>query len=772
MLIKSEASRRNARPNILLSREVPDGERDEQDTPEALAHAERMGAIQALGQALVTKRQEAVDHRNNIGIQLDWQEDDDYYDARDRANPEGETNVGKPISPDGGSITSDQSNRRPQRSTVFVPITRPYVDAAHARVSDMLLPNDDAPWSIRPTPVQDEMAAIGGGMQPIAAAATGAAQMPGPGFEQQAADPNAPAPAMPLGVASTTKTEEELAAEEATKIIEDWMIECQWHAEVRKVIESAARIGTGVLKGPIPEYRTFSKVERDPITGATMIVRGRKMVPVSRCVRAQNCYPDPAAGDDIQKGSFHFEYDQIGERSIRNLLDDETYIREALISVLREGPNKAYADDNGSPEDQEAVRLGSMYPVWYFYGDVTRKDLEAAGVPAEEFSDEQDDESFSIPALITMFNDTVVKAAINPVENGGFPYDYFPWQRRSGMPWGRGVARQVRTPQRMLNAAVRSMMDNAGLTSGPLFGIRKEWIEPLTGSWNLTPRMGFAMTAKAPPTAKIQDALTFVNVQSNINELDLLVMKALKFAEDATGLPMLMQGQQGSAPDTVGGMTILNNNGSTVLRRLARNFDDFVTERHIRRYYEYLLNDPQVPDRVKRDFQIDARGSTALVERDLQNQALNQLTPLLLQSPRVDKDKLAEQLLKANRLDPKSILYDDAAYERIKQQPPPPPLPLLVQQERNKGAQELAAAKLDHEDRMRSADREQEHEQWLGELAAKLQISTDTLKKGLTETSAKLNTQVMLSNTQRAHEMLKPPTEPSGRAPDGKSFQR
>jgi hypothetical protein len=34
--------------------------------------------------------------------------------------------------------------------------------------------------------------------------------------------------------------------------IYDWMVECQHAAEMRKVIDDAARIGVGVLKGPIP----------------------------------------------------------------------------------------------------------------------------------------------------------------------------------------------------------------------------------------------------------------------------------------------------------------------------------------------------------------------------------------------------------------------------------------------------------------------------------------------------------------------------------------
>lgn len=771
MLMQPDTSRRKFGANIILSttQEGEGRDTDLEASPEELAQQERMGMVQALGQALITKRKEAMEHRANLGIELDWQEDDEYYDAKDRANPEGETNVGKPVSPDGGPLGNINARNSPARSTVFVPITRPYVDAAHARVSDMLLPNDDAPWSLKATPVQDALEGVSP-MTPVAAAV--GAQPPGPGFAPPPGTPpgmEAPQPPMPAGVAKNNKLPEELAAEEATKIITDWMIECQWHAEVRKMIEAGARIGTGVLKGPVATLRTVQKTERDPLTGGRKRVRKTIVAPASFNVQAKNCFPAPDCGEDIQKGSYHWEYDQIGARALAKLREDETYIPELIEQVLKEGPNKAYQDSPGDDAD-EAIRLGAMFPIWYFYGDVGREELVAAGVPEEEFPDNGN--WVTVPAVITMANDTVIKAALNPLPDGGFPYDYFPWQRRTGMPWGRGVARQMRTPQRMLNAAVRSMMDNAGLTSGPLVALRRGWIEPVDGQWTITPRKFFFITEKAPANAKLEDCISFANIQSNLQEMELLTNKALKFAEDATGLPMLMQGQQGSAPDTVGGMTILNNNGSTVLRRLARNFDDFVTERHIRRYYQWLLDDPNVPESAKEDFQIDARGSTALVERDLQNQSLNQLAPILMQSRAVDPDKLAEQLSKANRIDWKTIARSDEELEQIKNAPPPADPRIEAVKLREQATTERETMKLQHTSQEKAADREQQHEEYLGELAAKLQTSTDALKAAMAQTAQKLNVQVQLSEADRAQAAITPPTEPAGRAPNGKGFTK
>jgi len=145
-----------------------------------------------------------------------------------------------------------------------------------------------------------------------------------------------------------------------------------------------------------------------------------------------------------------------------------------------------------------------------------------------------------------------------------------------------------------------------------------------------------------------------------------IIQLGLNFAEHVTGMPLLLQGQMGKAPDTLGGMQMLNNNASSTLRRLARFFDDRITEPHVRRYYVWLLLDPNVPNDEKGDYMTDARGSSALVERDLQNQAVMQMGNIVL-DPRFGKDpkKWMDEYLKANRLDPKRFDYEDEDWQKI-----------------------------------------------------------------------------------------------------------
>jgi hypothetical protein len=60
----------------------------------------------------------------------------------------------------------------------------------------------------------------------------------------------------------------------------------------------------------------------------------------------------------------------------------------------------------------------------------------------------------------------VVRATINPLDSGSFPYHSVPWQRRAGHWAGIGVGEQIRMPQKMINAATRAMLNNAGKSSG------------------------------------------------------------------------------------------------------------------------------------------------------------------------------------------------------------------------------------------------------------------------------------------------------------------
>jgi hypothetical protein len=628
---------------------------------EQKAYEQRIDRLQSLSAVLVKKRDEAIEARQLSGIEEDWREDEDHYEGIDDANRDLYRNRGKPLSPEGGS---DKDKEQVVRSRIFMNITRSYVDAAAAKVADMLLPTDDQNWGIEPTPIptltknkksNDPLIAPNG--QPVMSS-------------DDAGNPKQ----MTVGEHAEQIIEvARVAAKAAETRIDDWLKESRFNHETRKVIESCARLGTGVIKGPYPVAREHGTISKEG--GLTSIVRKMELFPESSNIDCWDLYPDPSCGNNIHNGSYIFEKGRLTKRGLEDLKQDTSYIAEMIDICIAEGPQKKNLEERDAERQSLNLDNKSQYDIWYYTGFISPEDMEAAGCPCGERKE-------SIPATVMMINDRVVKAAVNPLDSGAFPYDVMNWQERDGYWAGIGVSRQIRTPQRMLNAAVRNIMDNAGLMSGPQIVMKRGIIEPADGVWQITPRKLWYMLEDA--VGKVEDAFAAVNIPAMQDQLFNIVQFAIKMAEDVTGLPMLLQGQQGKAPETVGGMQMLNNNASTVMRRIARTYDDKVTEPHISRYYEWLLLDPEVPESEKGDYKIVAKGSSALVERDIQNQTIAQMGTMVVNPTfGINPQKWIAEYFKSQRLNPALFMYTEDELKAMQEQaaanPPQDPRQITAQ---------------------------------------------------------------------------------------------
>lgn len=574
---------------------------------------------------LLSKRREAISGRAGSGIEEEWTEDEEHYQGIDDANRSFQNANQLYRSRKAAIIGGQPKQQGPARSVVFLNITRPYTDAASARVADMLLPTDDRAWEIKPTPLPR----LSGPQLTMLAQAMGATD-PAAVHEQMAAQ------------AGQAKE----AAERMQQAIEDPLVESNWHGEVRQVIEDSARIGSGVLKGPFPITRTARMTRKDPATGMTEFIKVDEIKPGSKRIDVWNFFPDPSCGENIHNGSYTWEREHIGRRQIKEMAADPSYETAELLAALREGPAR-------TREGTEAVyRPGEdEFEMWIFYGHCAREHLARLGVEMEEGDEDR------VPTMAVMINDRLVKVVLSPQDDGEFPYDVLAWQRRPGMPWGVGISRQIRTAQRMLNGSARAMMDNAGLSASPQIVIGNG-ISPQDGNYALRP--GKVWRAEADADASdVRAAFNAFVVPSVQAPLMNIINFALKMAEDTTGMPAMLQGIRGDAPNTLGGMQMQNNNATSVLRRLAKRFDDYMTRPHIQRYFDWMMTYSD-DESIKGDFQIDVRASSALVERDAQQQFLMTLLQVSANPIyELDPAKLAAELCKGQRLDPTNFQYTD-----------------------------------------------------------------------------------------------------------------
>jgi hypothetical protein len=643
-----------------------------------LTAEEKQALLDTLGQSIAEKRDEAVQARKNSGIEDIWMDAEEAYLGIDDSNRGdfAKAKWAKPTSRE-GAVTTDSRPRSDSKSTAFVRLTSRYVDAGTAKLGEILLPVNGKPFAFEPTPIPEliermkdstpivdpmtgqpalrparpeELPAGAAGGNPDPAAALVDAEAAG---GQQ----------MMVPVTVKDQAEEVMnrakeAAKKAEKRIYDWMVECKYAHEMRKVIHDSARIGVGVLKAPFAEPRTKKSVRKGEAGVELQILT--KICPSAKWVDPWNLFPDPSCGENIHDGDYILERDFLSQRRLRDLKKHKGYIASQIDKVIKQGPGKC--NENGeAPHEQKGAK--NRFEVWYYYGMLNREQLQLAGCPG---LDKLPADKQEIYAIVTLVNDSVIRAIINPLESGAFPYHVMPWTRRAGHWAGVGVAEQVFMPQRMVNAATRAMLNNAGKSAGSIIVMDQGSIIPADGSNTLTPDKIFY---KLPDDVidDVRKVFQVFQVPNITPQMMDIINYAFRLAEESSNIPLITQGQTGpTTPDTLGATQLQNNNANTLLRTIGYAFDDHITEPVVQAFYEWLLLDPSVPDEEKGDFDINAHGSIALVEQAIQDQFIQQMGEMVMNPAfGVNPKKWFGKLMTAKRLDARDVQYTEDEQKRI-----------------------------------------------------------------------------------------------------------
>jgi hypothetical protein len=732
---------------------------------------EKFERLTALGVEIAKLRDEAVKARKESGIESIWAACEDAYLGIDDSNRHefADAKWSKSRSID-GPVSTNNINTDSTRSTAFVRLTSRYVDFASSKLCEIALPIDDKAFSFEPTPVPE---LVNNAEEETVVQVQGQDGQP---VQMAAKD----VVAQIVGTATD-------AAKKAEKRIWDWMIECRHTAEMSKVIHDSARIGVGILKGPVPDKSKSQAITRKE--GAIELTISEKTVPTTKWCDPWNIFPDASCGEDIRDGDHIFERFYLAPKRLREQAKRKGWLKDKIEQVLKEGPGKMFED--GNPNEDKLKR--KRFEVWKFYGLLTRENAESADVELLEGVDE-------CYAIITLVNDSVVQCILNPLDSGEFPYYAFSWSRRAGHWAGVGVAEQVSMPQRMCNASTRALLENAGISAGVQIILDDGLVTPADGVWAITRNKIWKKNADSV-IDDVRKAFHIFEIPNIGAQIMPIIEYAMRLAEEHSSIPLVSQGQysQNASPQTYGQAELQNSNALTFLRGRGSMLDDAITEPLVLRFYEWLLLDPDVPIEEKGDFKINAHGTSALIEKAIQEvtitQALNlSLNPAFGAVP----EKVYAMWLKTKRIDPRDVQMTKEE-KAAAQQAPQPKAPQI------EAAEIRAQAELQKEEmrtnatveRMRiDMDRDTQYAQELRErttsdrelriqemrdrkelalleYANRNQISLDTLKVQMAQTAMKLRTtKELASMSASAKSMPTPPVEPPGRAPAGESFQK
>ncbi len=604
--------------------------------------------------------------------------------------------------------------------SLFLNITKPKTHAFSARVMDMVLPTDEKNWGIEPTPVPEiagldatgdkqAMAPAGGAMgqdgtampdqgtpdvapdqmNPAAPGPTGVApQAPG-----QPMTPGAPAgapaqnpdgtmapvstpeghPVLEKDIVKAVMDEAKARSEKMEAEIDDQLTEAKYNAHQRKAIEQMSKLGAGILMGPVitDEWRVQWKPEKDPNTDKN--VWKRKMVPNTdkragvQFVDCWNFYPDMSANDPSE-WEFAFVQYLINASTMRKYAKRYNFMEEQVRQVL----------EGTAPFNVRALRwmnelqamsethniVDNRYRLLRYYGELQYDDLKAAGLDPEGMGLSEDDH---LCGVVWLCNGTVLKVSLNPLDSYEMPFSVAYCDKDEASPFGVGIPRLMRGEQESVNAAWRMKHDNAGLSVCPQTVIKLNAVTPADGDYHMKPKKVWYV---GDDVQNVNDVFAQFSIDSHQEELDNILQLGIRFADDVTQLPLLMQGDQ--APhitQTAQGMSLLYNASTVVLRRTVKFYDDFMTEPMITRFFEWNMQfNPR--DDIKGDFRCVALGSSTLLDKEQQGQALDVAMQLAMQptwQPFIDLKKLVKQAMKIKRIQD-VILPDDKIEENLKAQ--------------------------------------------------------------------------------------------------------
>ena len=740
---------------------------DTSEEEAASQKARELKIIQDLAASLVVKRNTAVTARASCGIEQIWREDELAFEGMDESYLRT-----RMIDYATQTAPARQSNKGPKRSQVIINIVRPKCETAEGRFSDIQLPTDGKNWGLLVTPKPE----VVDGMKDER-----------PAVMKQTGEPVLGPNGQPVPIKAIAKSEKEVAEDKMSKmetVIDDQLTECSWNGECRKVIQSSVRLGTGVVKGPmiVKDIKKTWVKQSDGRTNIRVLQVIEDQRPASRSVDPWDVFPDPECRDEIKRAAYLWERRTITPRELRALAGIDGYLSDQIEEVLREEPTRLIV---ATPKENEyLVRYnvgikGSSYELWEYNGDVNKTDLEAMGCDCSQglFP--------AISASVVMVNDRPIKAALNPLDTGDLPYDFFCWTKRAGVPWGIGVARELMWPQRVLIAAWRAMMDNAGDSAGANLVIGGS-VEPMDGRWEVT---GKKLWKSTDENTRIDQQFGQFQILNNQTELQNIIELALRFADMESQLPMLFTGEKGELPETLGATNIMVDSSNVALRTRVKLWDDAITRPHITRYYDWNMQYNE-DDSIKGDYKVDPRGTSALLEKDQQAEEIKNVITLRQDpelSDMIDWHKTMRKLGQARKID---LLPEDKIAEREeerKKQPAPidPALQVVhvrAQGELQKAQMVQAADMAELEFKAEQAELDRQHQVQLRlidrdikamELSQTSGIALNKIKAELTIVAQKLKTQIEMSrdkNLKPSPQLTEPIVEPPPKAGVGYAF--
>jgi hypothetical protein len=521
-------------------------------------------------------------------------------------------------------------------SNVYMMLTDEKCTATESWLEDILLPPDDKPWMIAPTPVPDLPGHI---LQQIQMKVQEQAQL---FYIRHGIHPSEQDMAVVMQeiVGKTYSEMCKKARKEAERIeqeINDILQEALWHHALKEFLYYFVTFPVAYMKGPVLRKKPVLKWGPGGPEAMESVVKEYE-VP-----SPMDIYPSPGARN-IDDG-YLIERHILTRSDLYALIGTNGYDDDAIREVLRRrgsGGVKSswlWVEDNSRDilegRHRKEIDPEDRIDALQFWGSVSgEKLMEWGGWPEQDWVNLDPERNYETE--VWLIDDLVIKATINPDPLGRKPYFKASFRELYGQFYGKALPEVIRDSQLICNAAARNLVDNMAIASGPQVGVDASVMPAgedytMIYPWRVWP---FDLQ-KNSLNQRQRDPVWFFQPQSLANELMAVYEKFSMEADTKSGIPRYSYGHKetGGPISTATGFSMMMNNAARGIKKVVRNIDFGVISPSILRLYTWLmLYDEEFRAQHEGDINIIARGSSALVVKEQEQMRLLELLQIVINS--------------------------------------------------------------------------------------------------------------------------------------------
>ena len=604
-----------------------------------------------------------------------------YYSSRDARRPtenkwiDAYRSYRGEYTPEERARISQAQSRNPGASDIYVKVAKTKTLAAYGQITEILFSDNKFPIGVEPTPDPQgiaENAYIEPDMGMPSAEGQDVYGYSGDGKEIEAGATHRSllggllskyskyltGKKVTEGISPDPKTLPQLhpadeAAKNLEKVILDQLSEGGCETELRNMALECTMLGTGILKGPFSYEETIDNWDTDEETGEYSYQPKFNLVPKSTWVSCWHFYPDPDARN-ITEVSYVIERHLLNRNKLRDLKNQPFFDKKAIDRLLLRSltHEREYWED--IIQDANTHTSDERYEVLEYWGYLDKDTLEDLQLDKEDLA------KFVDVAQVNAWvcGGEVIRLILNPFHPNRIPYYAVPFEEHPYQIWGIGVPENMRDTTSLMNGHMRMAIDNLRFAGNCIFEVNEAQLVP-GQDMTLYPGKMFRKQGGAPGQSVY--GITVPNVsQSHIQMFD----KARQLADESTGQSSSSYGSTSGQTGvrTAAQTSMLMSASAGATKTVVKNFDHYLLMPLGQAYFNWNMQfkAKELP-KIKGDVKIVARGTSMLMQREVQSQRLlsfMQVTANPLAAPFVNMEYLIKAIAKSMDLDPDKAVND------------------------------------------------------------------------------------------------------------------